>query len=67
MPPATIDECVEYAQWWEQFGATRYWVTAPWADLGPEETGVHVQGKKWSGVEARLHALQQFKDAYDTA
>ena len=66
-PPVTIDECVEYAQWWEQFGATRYWVTAPWADLGPEETGVRVQGKKWSGVEARLHALKEFKDAYDSA
>ena len=23
MPPVTLDECVEYAQWWEQFGAGR--------------------------------------------
>ena len=63
MPPTTLDECVEYARWWKDFGATRYWVTAPWANLGPEETGVRVPGKKWSGVEQRLDALRAFKDA----
>ena len=41
----------------------RYWVTAPWANLGPEETGVRVPGKKWSGVEQRLDTLREFKDA----
>ena len=44
--PVTLDECVEYARWWKDFGATRYWVTAPWANLGPEETGVRTPGKK---------------------
>jgi probable F420-dependent oxidoreductase len=63
MPPTTLDECVEYARWWKDFGATRYWVTAPWANLGPEETGVRVPGKKWSGVEVRLRALEDFKNA----
>jgi probable F420-dependent oxidoreductase len=63
MPPTTLEECVEYAKWWKDFGASRYWVTAPWANLGPEETGVRVQGKKWSGVELRLNALREFKDA----
>ncbi|HZO08490.1 MAG TPA: TIGR03619 family F420-dependent LLM class oxidoreductase, partial [Myxococcota bacterium] len=62
-PPKDFDECVEYARWWKKFGATRYWVTAPWADLGPEETGVRTKGKKWSGVEARLRALGDFKKA----
>ena len=31
MPPTTLDECAEYAHWWKDFGANRYWVTAPWA------------------------------------
>jgi probable F420-dependent oxidoreductase len=62
-PPVTLDECVEYAQWWKKLGASRYWVTAPWADLGPEETGVRKPGKRWSGVDARLEALRQFKAA----
>jgi probable F420-dependent oxidoreductase len=62
-PPRGFDECVEYARWWERFGATRYWVTAPWADLGPEETGVREPGKRWSGIEARLQALGDFKKA----
>jgi probable F420-dependent oxidoreductase len=61
--PVTLEECVEYAQWWKEFGATRYWVTAPWANLGPEETGVRTPGKKWSGVEARLEALRDFAEA----
>ena len=61
--PKSFDECVEYAHWWKKFGATRYWVTAPWADLGPEETGTRIPGKKWSGIETRLRALQQFKQA----
>ena len=62
-PPQGFDECVEYARWWERFGATRYWVTAPWADLGPEETGVREPGKRWSGIQARLQALGDFKKA----
>jgi probable F420-dependent oxidoreductase len=62
-PPKDFDDCVEYARWWKAFGATRYWVTSPWADLGPEETGVRAQGKKWSGIEARLRALGEFKKA----
>jgi probable F420-dependent oxidoreductase len=62
-PPITLDQCVAYAQWWKDFGATRFWVTAPWADLGPDETGVRVPGKKWSGIEARLTALQEFREA----
>jgi probable F420-dependent oxidoreductase len=61
--PLTLDECVEYAQWWKDFGATRYWVTAPWANLGPEETGVRTPGMKWSGIEARLEALREFAEA----
>ena len=61
--PRTLDECVEYAHWWKKFGANRYWVTAPWANLGPEETGVRTTGKKWTGVEARLKALEDFKNA----
>jgi probable F420-dependent oxidoreductase len=62
-PPQSLDECVEYARWWKGFGATRYWVTAPWASLGPEETGVREPGKRWSGVELRLRALEEFKQA----
>jgi alkanesulfonate monooxygenase SsuD/methylene tetrahydromethanopterin reductase-like flavin-dependent oxidoreductase (luciferase family) len=61
--PATIEEGVERARWWKGAGATRYWVTAPWADLGPEETGVRVPGKRWSGIEARIRALEEFRDA----
>jgi hypothetical protein len=63
MPPETLDECVEYARVWKDLGATRYWVTAPWANLGPEETGVREPGKTWSGIEPRLKALQEFRDA----
>ena len=63
LPPTTLEECVEYAQWWKRFGATRYWVTAPWADLGPEETGIREEGKAWSGIEPRLRALEEFKKA----
>jgi probable F420-dependent oxidoreductase len=65
-PPRTLDECVEYAHLWKDMGATRYWVTAPWADLGPEETGVREPGKAWSGIEPRLKALAEFKDAVGT-
>ena len=63
MPPHTLDECVEYAYSWKDLGATRYWVTAPWANLGPEETGVREPGKAWSGIDSRLKVLQEFKDA----
>jgi probable F420-dependent oxidoreductase len=63
MPPQTLDECVEYAQGWKALGADRFWVTAPWANLGPEETGIREPGKEWSGIEPRLKALQEFKDA----
>ena len=63
MPPVTFDECVEYAQWWKKFGASRYWVTMPWADLGPEETGIREQGKTWSGVDVRIRELEKFKQA----
>jgi probable F420-dependent oxidoreductase len=63
MPPKSFDDCIEYARWWKAFGATRYWVTAPWAELGPEETGVREPGKRWSGVDARLRALGDFKKA----
>jgi probable F420-dependent oxidoreductase len=63
MPPQTLDECVEYAHTWKNLGATRYWVTAPWANLGPEETGVREPGKTWSGIDTRLKVLQEFKDS----
>jgi probable F420-dependent oxidoreductase len=63
MPPQTLDECVEYAHQWKALGAGRYWVTAPWADLGPEETGVREPGREWSGIDARIDALRQFRDA----
>ena len=63
MPPTTLEECVDYAHTWKALGADRYWVTAPWANLGPEETGVREPGKAWSGIEPRLKALQEFKDA----
>ena len=62
-PPQAFDECVEYARWWKRFGATRYWVTAPWVDLGPEETGVRTDGPRASGIDARLQALGDFKKA----
>jgi len=62
-PPESFDDCVEYARWWKGFGASRYWVTAPWANLGPEETGVREAGKRWAGVEARLRELEKFKKA----
>lgn len=62
-PPKTLDECVEYANTWKSIGATHFWVTAPWADLGPEETGVREPGKAWSGIEPRLRALEEFKRA----
>ncbi len=61
--PKTLDECVEYANLWKEMGATRFWVTAPWADLGPEETGVREPGRAWSGIEPRLRALAEFKKA----
>jgi probable F420-dependent oxidoreductase len=61
--PQTLDDCVERAYWWKKFGAERFWVTAPWANLGPEETGVRTVGKKWTGVEQRLKALEDFKNA----
>jgi len=63
LPPRDFDACVDYALWWKKFGATRFWVTSPWADLGPEETGVRTPGKKWSGIETRLQALADFKKA----
>jgi probable F420-dependent oxidoreductase len=63
VPPQTFDDCVEYARWWKAFGASRYWVTAPWAELGPEETGIREPGKRWSGIEARLRALADFQKA----
>ena len=36
LPPVTLDECVEYALAWKALRATRYWVTAPCADIGPD-------------------------------
>ena len=63
LPPLSLDECVDYAQLWKKLGATRYWVTAPWANLGPEETGLRRPGVKWNGVDARLEALRSFVDA----
>jgi len=63
LPPTTLEDCVEYAHTWKALGADRYWVTAPWANLGPEETGIREPGKTWSGIEPRLKALQEFKDA----
>ena len=63
MPPVDLDDCVDYAHTWKKLGATRYWVTAPWADLGPEETGVRDPDKQWTGVDARIAALRAFKDA----
>ncbi len=64
-PPVEIDDCVEYAQWWKDLGATRYWVTAPWAELGPDETGQRLPEKRdlYAGVETRLRALEDFKKA----
>jgi probable F420-dependent oxidoreductase len=62
-PPKSLDECAEYAHAWKALGAERYWVTAPWADLGPEETGVRQPGKTWSGIDARLQALREFRSA----
>ena len=62
-PPETLDECVEYAQWWSKFGATRFNVSAPWANLGPDEAGIREAGRKWTGVEQRLRALAEFKAA----
>ena len=63
MPPETLDEGVAYAHWWKEMGATRYWVTAPWANLGPEETGLREPGKEWSGIDTRIRVLREFKDA----
>ena len=63
LPPKRLEDCVAFARKWKELGATHYWVTAPWADLGPEETGVRVPGKKWSGIETRITALRDFKDA----
>lgn len=62
-PPQTLEACAEYAQRWKALGASRYWVTAPWADLGPEETGVREPGRAWSGIQPRLRALEDFKQA----
>jgi len=61
--PVEIDDCVEYANWWKDLGASHYWVTCPWAELGPEETGIREEGKTWSGVELRLRELEKFKKA----
>jgi probable F420-dependent oxidoreductase len=65
--PKTLEECVAYAAWWRDFGASRFWVTAPWADLGPEETGMREAGKSWTGIEQRLRALEDFKTAFASA
>ncbi|MCR9093101.1 MAG: LLM class F420-dependent oxidoreductase [bacterium] len=64
-PPVELDDCVEYAKWWKDLGATRYWVTAPWADLGPDETGQRLPEKRdlYAGIETRLRALEEFKKA----
>jgi probable F420-dependent oxidoreductase len=63
LPPVALEDCVEYAHTWKTLGADRYWVTAPWANLGPEETGIREPGKAWSGIGPRLKALQEFKEA----
>lgn len=63
LPPVTLDECVEYAHGWKALGATRYWVTAPWADIGPDEMGVRDAGHAKRGIDDRLEALRAFKDA----
>lgn len=62
-PPRSLEDCLEYAHWWKRFGATHYWVTAPWADLGPEEAGVRRPGVTRPGIEVRLEALADFKKA----
>ena len=62
-PPRSFEDCLEYAHWWKSFGATHYWVTAPWADLGPEESGIRTPGVGRIGVEPRLRALADFKTA----
>ena len=63
LAPKSFEECLEYAHWWKDFGATRYWVMAPWAGLGAEESGVREPGRSWSGIEPRLRALSEFKKA----
>ena len=62
-PPRDFEDCLEYAHWWKAFGATHYWVTAPWAGLGADETGVRRPGTTRVDVEPRLRALADFKDA----
>jgi probable F420-dependent oxidoreductase len=62
-PPTGFDECIEYAMWWKRFGATHFWVTAPWAGLSSEETGRHESGRSWPEVDARLAAYADFKGA----
>lgn len=48
---------------WKNFGATHYWVTTPWAGGGPEESGVRKRVVEPIGIEPRLRALSDFKDA----
>jgi probable F420-dependent oxidoreductase len=62
-PPKDFEDCVEYAHWWKKFGANRFWVTLPWVEIGPEETGVREPGKRWSGIEPRIRELERFRDA----
>ena len=61
--PRTLDECVEYALLWKRLGASHFWATAPWAALGPEETGVREPGVEWSGIDVRIRELERFKQA----
>jgi probable F420-dependent oxidoreductase len=63
MPPETLDEGVADAQWWKDAGAPRYWLTAPWANHGPEETGLREPGKAWSGIDVRIKMLREFREA----
>ena len=64
-PPVEFDDCLEYAHWWKDFGASKYWVTAPWESLGPDETGRRRPEERahYAGVETRLRALEEFKNA----
>lgn len=63
--PTDLDGCVERALWWKRFGATTFTVSAPWANLGPEQEMDEEERARRSAttVERHLRALEEFKDA----
>lgn len=61
--PTTLEGCVERAQWWKKFGASTFTVSAPWANLAPDQNAEGRAKRASSTVEKHLRALEEFKQA----